>query len=107
VKGPRTAGAVAGRGAAPDRHARPGEDGYGQGGRDAARARRSASGTSPEITGLLEQVQADHTPVDVIVVDEQHRLPAGRPAAAALQVHLDSLERVSATGRLRLQLGGA
>jgi putative transposase len=76
-------------------------------GRDAARARWSASGTSPEITGLLEQVQADHTPVDVIVVDEQHRLPAGRPAAAALQVHLDSLERVSATGRLRLQLGGA
>jgi len=24
-------------------------------------------------------VQADHTPVDVIVVDERHRLPAGRP----------------------------
>jgi putative transposase len=48
-------------------------------GRDAARARRSAGGTPPEITGLLEQVQADHTPVDVIVVDEQHRLPAGRP----------------------------
>ena len=48
-------------------------------GRDAARARRSAGGTSPEVTGLLEQVQADHTPVDVIVVDEKHRLPAGRP----------------------------
>lgn len=48
-------------------------------GTDAARARRSAGGTPPEITGLLEQVQADHTPVDVIVVDEQHRLPAGRP----------------------------
>ncbi|OXM43132.1 hypothetical protein [Amycolatopsis alba] len=26
-------------------------------------------GTPPEITGLLEQVQIDHTPVDVIVVD--------------------------------------
>lgn len=48
-------------------------------GRDAARARRSASGMPPEVTGLLEQVQADHTPVDVIVVDENHRLPAGRP----------------------------
>jgi len=48
-------------------------------GRDAARARRSAGGTPPEVTGLLEQVQADHTPVDVIVVDERHRLPAGRP----------------------------
>ena len=48
-------------------------------GRDAARTRRSAGGTPPEVTGLLEQVQADHTPVDVIVVDEKHRLPAGRP----------------------------
>ena len=48
-------------------------------GRDAARARRSAGGTPPEITGLLEQVQADHTPIDVIVVDEKYRLPAGRP----------------------------
>ena len=38
-------------------------------GRDAARDRRSAGGTPPEVTGLLEQVQADHTPVDVIVVD--------------------------------------
>ena len=48
-------------------------------GRDAARSQRSAGGTPPEITGLLEQVQADHTPVDVIVVDERHRLPVGRP----------------------------
>jgi len=48
-------------------------------GEDAARARRTAGGTPPEVTGLLEQVQADHTPVDVIVVDERHRLPIGRP----------------------------
>jgi putative transposase len=48
-------------------------------GRDAARALKSAGGVPPEITGLLEQVQADHTPVDVIVVDERYRLPAGRP----------------------------
>jgi putative transposase len=48
-------------------------------GSDAARARKSAGGTPPEITRLLEQVQADHTPVDVIVVDEEHRLPVGRP----------------------------
>jgi putative transposase len=48
-------------------------------GRDAARTRRSAGGTPPEVIGLLEQVQADHTPIDVIVVDERHRLPAGRP----------------------------
>ncbi|HEX5297030.1 MAG TPA: DDE-type integrase/transposase/recombinase [Streptosporangiaceae bacterium] len=48
-------------------------------GGDAARARKSAGGTPPEITRLLEQVQADHTPVDVVVVDEQQRLPVGRP----------------------------
>lgn len=38
-------------------------------GTDAARGRRSAGGVPPGITGLLEQVQIDHTPVDVIVVD--------------------------------------
>jgi putative transposase len=38
-------------------------------GGDAARPRRSAGGAPPEVAGLLEQVQADHTPVDVIVVD--------------------------------------
>ncbi len=48
-------------------------------GRDAARALKSAGGVPPEITGLLEQVQADHTPVDVIVADERYRLPVGRP----------------------------
>lgn len=48
-------------------------------GRDAARTLRSAGGTPPEVTGLLEQVQVDHTPMDVIVVDERHRLPIGRP----------------------------
>ncbi|MGC4942238.1 Mu transposase C-terminal domain-containing protein [Kribbella sp. DT2] len=48
-------------------------------GRDAARSKRSAGGAPPEIVGLLQQVQMDHTPVDVIVVDERHRLPIGRP----------------------------
>lgn len=48
-------------------------------GTDAARSRRSAGGVPPEVVGLLEQVQIDHTPVDVIVVDERHRLPVGRP----------------------------
>jgi transposase InsO family protein len=48
-------------------------------GRDAARSQRSAGGTPPEIAGLLEQVRVDHTPVDVIVVDERDRLPVGRP----------------------------
>jgi putative transposase len=52
-------------------------------GADAARALRPAGGTPPAITGLLEQVQADHTLVDVIVVDERHRLPIGRPYVTA------------------------
>ena len=48
-------------------------------GSDAARALKSAGGVPPEIMELLGQVQADHTPIDVIVVDERHRLPVGRP----------------------------
>jgi putative transposase len=52
-------------------------------GADVARSRRSAGGVPPEVTGLLEQVQVDHTPVDVIVVDERHRLPICRPYITA------------------------
>jgi putative transposase len=52
-------------------------------GADAARTLRSAGGTPPEIDGLLQQVQIDHTPADVIVVDERHRLPVGRPYLTA------------------------
>ncbi|GAA3083761.1 DDE-type integrase/transposase/recombinase [Streptomyces olivoverticillatus] len=46
-------------------------------GDEAARRLQPAGGVPPAVTGLLEQVQVDHTPVDVIVVDEQHRLPIG------------------------------
>ncbi|MFE3206096.1 Mu transposase C-terminal domain-containing protein [Embleya sp. NPDC059237] len=52
-------------------------------GGEAARPLRSAGGEPPTVTGLLEQVQVDHTPVDVIVVDERHRLPVGRPYLTA------------------------
>ncbi|WRZ87900.1 helix-turn-helix domain-containing protein [Streptomyces sp. NBC_01007] len=45
---------------------------------EAARPLRSAGGVPPEITEVLEQVQIDHTPMDVIVVDDRHRLPIGR-----------------------------
>ena len=48
-------------------------------GGDAVRPLRSAGGVPPEITGLLERVQIDHTVVDVIVVDERERRPIGRP----------------------------
>ena len=59
-------------------------------GPDAAGARRSAGGVAPPVTGLLEQVQMDHTAIDVIVVDERHRLPIGRPY---LTVAIDVLSR--------------
>jgi len=48
-------------------------------GANAARSRRSAGGVPPEVTSLLEQVQVDHAPVDVTLVDGRHRLPIGRP----------------------------
>lgn len=52
-------------------------------GADAARARRAAGGATPPVQGLLERVQIDHTPADVIVVDDEHRLPIGRPYVTA------------------------
>ncbi len=50
-----------------------------RGGSDAARPLRAAGGTVPKISGLLDQVQVDHTVIDVIIVDERHRQPIGRP----------------------------
>lgn len=48
-------------------------------GPDAGRSRLSAAGPVPPVRRPLEQVQIDHTVVDLIVVDERHRLPIGRP----------------------------
>jgi DNA-binding PadR family transcriptional regulator len=50
-----------------------------------------------ERMGLVEALPAD---------DRRHPYRITAPGAAALRVHLDSLERVSAAGRLRLRLGG-
>ena len=47
--------------------------------------------------GLIESLPAE---------DRRHPYRITAPGAVALRVHLDSLERVSAAGRLRLQLGG-
>jgi putative transposase len=44
-------------------------------GADAARSLRSAGGVPPQVGELLEQVHVDHTVIDVMVVDERHRLP--------------------------------
>ncbi len=46
-------------------------------------ALRAAGGAPPEVGALLEQVQVDHTMIDVIVVDERDRLPIGRPYLTA------------------------
>lgn len=48
-------------------------------GHDAARALMPAAGKAPEPAAPLEVVQIDHTPVDVIVVNEVAREPIGRP----------------------------
>jgi putative transposase len=48
-------------------------------GADAARALESAGGQVPPVIGVLEQVQIDHTVIDLIVVDERDRQPIGRP----------------------------
>ena len=51
-----------------------------------------------ERLGLVESLPAD---------ERRHPYRITAPGAEALRVHLDSLERVSAAGRLRLQPGGA
>ena len=50
-----------------------------RGGPDAARPLQGAGGIPPEVTMPLEQVQIDHTVIDLIVVDERDRQPIGRP----------------------------
>ncbi|HEY2286695.1 MAG TPA: PadR family transcriptional regulator [Streptosporangiaceae bacterium] len=50
-----------------------------------------------ERLGLIESLPAE---------DRRHPYRITAPGAAALREHLDSLERVSAAGRQRLQLGG-
>jgi putative transposase len=52
-------------------------------GPNAARVLRAAGGVTPPAGGVLEQVQIDHTMVDVIVVDGRHQLPVGRPYVTA------------------------
>lgn len=46
---------------------------------EAVRLLQSAGGDVPVIGSILEQVQIDHTVIDVMVVDERERLSIGRP----------------------------
>ena len=57
----------------------PVEVGRRRGGPDAVRSLQSAGGDVPVIGTILEQVQIDHTVIDVIVVDERERHPIGGP----------------------------
>ena len=57
----------------------PGRRPWGEGGKRGSTAIAISGRGCPAIVEVLEQVQIDHTVVDLIVVDEQHRLPIGRP----------------------------
>ncbi|AOT04294.1 DDE-type integrase/transposase/recombinase [Arthrobacter sp. U41] len=57
----------------------PVEVGRRRGGPNAVRPLQSAGDEVPAISTILEQVQIDHTVIDVIVVDERERQPIGRP----------------------------
>lgn len=48
-------------------------------GQDASRSLQGAGGEPPAVTAPLEQMQIDHTVIDLIVVDERDRQPIGRP----------------------------
>lgn len=48
-------------------------------GREASRILQGVGGVPPAVTEPLEQVQIDHTVIDLIVVDERDREPIGRP----------------------------
>jgi putative transposase len=48
-------------------------------GQDAARDLQGVGGVPPPVSAPLEQVQIDHTVIDLIVVDERDRQPIGRP----------------------------
>ncbi|MFJ5962060.1 Mu transposase C-terminal domain-containing protein [Pseudarthrobacter oxydans] len=61
-------------------------------GAEAVRPSQSAGGDVPVIGSVLEQVQIDHTVIDVIVVDERERLPIGRPyLTVAIDVYSRSI----------------
>jgi len=48
-------------------------------GQDASRILQGVGGVPPPVSAPLEQVQIDHTVIDLIVVDERDRQPIGRP----------------------------
>ena len=79
VRQPRATATVARLCAAANREARPDQDHACA--RRAGRRPGAVLGwrVGAGVAGVLDEVQIDHTVVDVIVVDERHRLPIGRP----------------------------
>ena len=70
----------------------PVEVGRRRGGPETVRSLQPAGGDVPVIGSVLQQVQIDHTVIDVIVVDERERRPIGRPyLTAAIDVFSRSL----------------
>jgi putative transposase len=59
-------------------------------GSEASRRLESAPGNTPEASAPLDVVQMDHTPMDVIVVEERSREPIGRPS---LTLAIDTFTR--------------
>jgi DNA-binding PadR family transcriptional regulator len=57
--------------------------------------------------GALDRLERLGLIVSLPAQERRHPYRITAPGTAALRAHLDSLERVSAAGRLRLQLGGA
>lgn len=57
-------------------------------GRNAARKLTAVKGSFPNVASSLDVVQMDHTPIDLIVVDEINRRPIGRPyLTAAIDIY--------------------
>lgn len=70
----------------------PVEVGRRRDGPDSVRSLQSAGGEVPVIESILDQVQIDHTVIDLVVVDERERQPIGRPyLTAAIDVCSRSL----------------
>lgn len=57
----------------------PAQTGRRRDGPDGARPLQATGGQPPPVEEILEQVQIDHTVIDVIVVDDRERQPIGRP----------------------------
>lgn len=59
-------------------------------GTKAADRRFKIAKAAPQADGILQRVEADHTPLDLFLIDERSRLPLGRPT---LTVFLDTYSR--------------